>query len=958
MNLSSATVITNSLFADNTATANESAGDHAGGGLGFFGAAAWITNVTITNNRATSSSVAGVWALHSSFNLRNSILAGNIGVGLVKDLRVDESEIWHSIVGNDYHNGGAIELGFVTGDLFRNPAAGDYSPALNSVAINAGGNDWYAVGGAPDLSAITTGLAGANRIMAGFVDLGAYECQLSPDAQGILYVHSSAPPGERGGDSWSNPVKELADALLFARPVKKNTPEVLKEIWVAGGTYQPKYKVARSDTYNQPTTDRDKAFVLASGVPLYGGFAGNPGSEGNREARNVTLYPTVLDGDIDNDNTLADNVYHVVIAVNADSNTVLDGFTIQNGNADISAISVVPVDGYFIFRGHGGGLVLGPGQPRIQNSVLRNNFAHQGGGVYNSGSAATISEVTFQTNQANANGGGFYNFQGAPLVENSVFQQNQANSGGGGWYNLAGSPVIRATTFTANEAVNGGGFYNFQGTPRVQNCVFQSNHATGLGGGWMNADHNPVIKATTFTANQAVNGAGVYVQGGVPQLDSLTFSGNTAVPTTVSSEDGFGGGLFNNGQDITVTNTRFLQNNARRGGGIYNHNASAQYINLVVAGNTAETTGAGMENNGGAPLIVNSRFTGNGALMGAGMYNNSGDPVLVHATIYGNRAYYGAAAHNISGTFSVRNAVLRGNESIQTGNPAEGAFSWYFTVVDSTYYGPNNGFTQPVPVNDDADLFLNPRPASEAPTVAGSYRVAVNSWLIDKGAYSVFVEGQTPDLSHITTDLAGSPRIAGPSPDLGAYEFDETALPVSLLYFNAAAYHERVRLTWATAMEQNNHRFEIEHSTDGNHYTLLHTVSGAGNSTTPQPYQVFHDNPAVGVNYYRLKQFDLDGRMTIHGVRLVHWKAENVFTVSVYPNPAPGAFLVSLPGLSGRVQLQLVDGAGNIVHQQTAQLTPNSTSIAVQPARPLSHGIYILHITGEHVNRRVKVMLE
>src|SRR5690606_35990085 len=136
--------------------------------------------------------------------------------------------------------------------------------------------------------------------------------------------------------------------------------------------------------------------------------------------------------------------------VNADSNTVLDGFTIQNGNADISAISVVPVDGYFIFRGHGGGLVLGPGQPRIQNSVLRNNFAHQGGGVYNSGSAATISEVTFQTNQANANGGGFYNFQGAPLVENSVFQQNQANSGGGGWYNLAGSPVIRATTFTAN----------------------------------------------------------------------------------------------------------------------------------------------------------------------------------------------------------------------------------------------------------------------------------------------------------------------------------------------------------------------------------------------------------------------------------------------------------------------------------------------------------------------------
>src|SRR3712207_9023372 len=55
-----------------------------------------------------------------------------------------------------------------------------------------------------------------------------------------------------------------------------------------------------------------------------------------------TLFPyttlfrsvTILSGDIGAVNDAADNSYHVVTSAGADSTTVLDGFTVQGGNAN------------------------------------------------------------------------------------------------------------------------------------------------------------------------------------------------------------------------------------------------------------------------------------------------------------------------------------------------------------------------------------------------------------------------------------------------------------------------------------------------------------------------------------------------------------------------------------------------------------------------------------------------
>ncbi len=62
--------------------------------------------------------------------------------------------------------------------------------------------------------------------------------------------------------------------------------------------------------------------------------------------------------------------------------------------------------------------------------------------------------------------------------------------------------------------------------------------------------------------------------------------------------------------------------------------------------------------------------------------------------------------------------------------------------------------------------------------------------------------------------MAGHPRIAGIAIDLGAYEFDNTSLPVTLASFTGNLHNGIAYLKWETSLETNFSFFEIEKSTD------------------------------------------------------------------------------------------------------------------------------------------------
>jgi hypothetical protein len=114
------------------------------------------------------------------------------------------------------------------------------------------------------------------------------------------------------------------------------------------------------------------------------------------------------------------------------------------------------------------------------------------------------------------------------------------------------------------------------------------------------------------------------------------------------------------------------------------------------------------------------------------------------------------------------------------------------------------------------------------------------------------------------------------------------SLPVKMLYFGAEKQDEaKALLKWATAQEIDNDRFEIERSADAEEWTNIGEVKGAGNSSTEQQYTFVDDNPINGVNYYRLKQVDVDGHSEYSSIAQVTFDmvASNT-TLMVYPNPS------------------------------------------------------------------------
>ncbi|HMC96305.1 MAG TPA: M36 family metallopeptidase, partial [Flavobacteriales bacterium] len=99
-----------------------------------------------------------------------------------------------------------------------------------------------------------------------------------------------------------------------------------------------------------------------------------------------------------------------------------------------------------------------------------------------------------------------------------------------------------------------------------------------------------------------------------------------------------------------------------------------------------------------------------------------------------------------------------------------------------------------------------------------------------------------------------------------------STLPVELLDLHAWPNSRGILLTWTTATESNSDRYDVERSTDGEHWTRIGTQAAAGNSMAMLEYDFLDDAPKTGVNYYRLHMFDLDGSQTYSSTVSAEWK--------------------------------------------------------------------------------------
>ncbi len=95
----------------------------------------------------------------------------------------------------------------------------------------------------------------------------------------------------------------------------------------------------------------------------------------------------------------------------------------------------------------------------------------------------------------------------------------------------------------------------------------------------------------------------------------------------------------------------------------------------------------------------------------------------------------------------------------------------------------------------------------------------------------------------------------------------QVALGVELTKFDAQAAENQVKLTWQTAGERDNAFFAVEYSRDGRNFETIGEVKGNGTTSSVSNYNFTHAAALQGVNYYRLRQVDFNGKATTTAVR-------------------------------------------------------------------------------------------
>jgi len=174
-------------------------------------------------------------------------------------------------------------------------------------------------------------------------------------------------------------------------------------------------------------------------------------------------------------------------------------------------------------------------------------------------------------------------------------------------------------------------------------------------------------------------------------------------------------------------------------------------------------------------------------------------------------------------------------------------------------------------------------------------------------------------------------------------------LPVELTSFTAKQLNTKTKLEWATASESNNNYFTIEKSLDGTSFTSINEIKGAGNSTTNLNYSAFDEEPAVGINYYRLKQTDYNGKFKYSKVISVNYLSKGASFSNLHPNPANENINFDLYSpVNTKGNLQVMDITGRVISEESQNISAGNQTIGTT-LNALSNGIYYLKISIDEI---------
>jgi hypothetical protein len=270
--------------------------------------------------------------------------------------------------------------------------------------------------------------------------------------------------------------------------------------------------------------------------------------------------------------------------------------------------------------------------------------------------------------------------------------------------------------------------------------------------------------------------------------------------------------------------------------------------------------------------------------------------------------------------------------SILGGGPQTGlsfGASIFYRLTDATIAGAGT-FTYIVNANSVITDYRNPSTTAST-YVADASRTRSNVTLNENATPAALVLGMPNNATNAT-------YITG---------LRATVLPVNLISFTAKKGTNGIELNWATASEQNNNRFELQRSADGNSFVTIKTVTGANNANSRNNYSFLDKNPIAGVNYYKLVQIDNDGTVKELGVQAVSSDLKGLaFNVSSYGEVNQINYTVYAT-TSGKANVTVFDLSGKQVANIAIDLAAGNNNLKIN-SNNLKSGVYVAVLKAEN----------
>lgn len=215
--------------------------------------------------------------------------------------------------------------------------------------------------------------------------------------------------------------------------------------------------------------------------------------------------------------------------------------------------------------------------------------------------------------------------------------------------------------------------------------------------------------------------------------------------------------------------------------------------------------------------------------------------------------------------------ILSGNDS----------FSFFFRLTNMA--GGSSGIGKKIVLElvDTFGVFFKQIDSIDV-TNASQGDFNVKSFLTDTGVYRVRLVYRTNN----------------DNPTLSIWNFVSstipTVLPVTYSSLSAKPLANGVKIEWTTTNEENNSYFEVERTNDGDNWLTLGTVEGNGTTYAQSSYEYMDNNPAQGLNVYRLKQVDWNGDYEYSSNKTVVWGGEIAKNaVQIFPNPSANTIQIT-----------------------------------------------------------------